>query len=70
MTAAQSDFVAHVVTRLTANGHVGPDALYEPPFTGIASGGPEDLFEDADVTVLFGAIAAVTQNALPQEGAA
>jgi type I restriction enzyme, R subunit len=67
LTADQHDFVALVVEHLTANGAMDPGLLYEPPFTNVASGGPEALFPDADVDALIAAIRAVNANARPQD---
>ena len=70
LTAAQHDFVALVVEHLTTNGAMDVGLLYEPPFTGLASGGPETLFRDADVDALISAIRAVGANAHPSGKAA
>jgi type I restriction enzyme, R subunit len=70
LSAAQHDFVALVVEHLTANGSMDPGLLYEPPFTSISPGGPEALFDDADVDALITAIRAVDDNTIPQSAAA
>ena len=47
-----------------------PGLLYEPPFTSLATAGPETLFPDADVDSLIAAIRAVRENACPAGQAA
>jgi len=65
LSANQHDFVALVVQHLTANGIMAPELLYEPPFTDIATGGPEGLFADAEVGVLISVIEGIRANAVP-----
>ena len=67
LTADQLDFIALVVEHLTANGAMDVGLLYEPPFTSLATGGPETLFPDADVDALIDVIRAVGENALPRD---
>jgi type I restriction enzyme R subunit len=67
LTAAQYDFIALVVEHLTRNGGVDPGLLYEPPFTDVATGGPEGLFPVERVTKLFEVIDAIRLNARPQD---
>jgi type I restriction enzyme R subunit len=67
LTADQHDFDALVVEHLTANGAMDVGLLYEPPFTSVATGGPESLFPDADVDALIAAIRAVGTNAHPRD---
>jgi len=59
LSANQHDFVALVVEHLTANGVMEPGLLYEPPFTDVATGGPEGPFLDAEVDVLISVIAGI-----------
>ena len=63
LTAAQHDFVALVVSHLTANGLMDAKLLYDQPFTTVAPGGPEELFPTADVDDLVARIVAVNENA-------
>lgn len=67
LSAAQHDFVALVVERLTANGTMDVGQLYEAPFTGVAARGPESIFPDADLDALITAIRAVGRNAHPED---
>ncbi|MEJ7876889.1 MAG: DEAD/DEAH box helicase family protein, partial [Solirubrobacterales bacterium] len=70
LSASQHDFVALVVEHLTANGIMEPGMLYEPPFTEIATGGPEGLFADAEVDVLISVIETIRANAVAHGEAA
>jgi len=67
LNANQHDFVALVVEHLTQNGVMDPGLLYTSPFTDIATGGPEGLFDGAEVDQLFAVIAAIRANAMPRE---
>jgi hypothetical protein len=70
LSAAQHDFVALVIEHLTANGVMDAALLYEPPFTSLATGGPETLFNDADVEALIDVIRTVNDNTRAQGEAA
>jgi len=70
LSANQHDFVALVVEHLTANGVMELGLLYEPPFTEVATGGPEGLFADAEVSALITVIEGIRANALPHGEAA
>ena len=63
LTAAQHDFIALVVSHLTANGLMDAQLLYDQPFTTVAPGGPEEIFPVADVDDLVARIASINQNA-------
>jgi type I restriction enzyme R subunit len=52
-SAEQIDFVQLVVENLAYNGVMKPDILWGPPFTDDAPGGPDDVFEGAQVDVLI-----------------
>ncbi|MDR3470027.1 MAG: DEAD/DEAH box helicase family protein [Xanthobacteraceae bacterium] len=63
-TAAQIEFINMVIEHLTHNGMMDPAVLYEPPFTGVAPTGPDQLFDDAKVTQLFARIKAINDSAV------
>jgi type I restriction enzyme R subunit len=46
LTAQQIRFIEMVIDQLTARGVMEASALYEPPFSGLHTGGPEELFAD------------------------
>lgn len=51
LTEAQIRFVEMVIGQLTARGVIEADALYEPPFTHLHSGGPDELFAGQDMII-------------------
>ncbi len=63
LNAAQHDFIALVVSYLTANGLMDAQLLYDQPFTTVAPGGPEEIFPVADVDELVARITSVNKNA-------
>jgi type I restriction enzyme, R subunit len=44
LTPQQIRFVEMVIDQLTARGVMEASALYEPPFSGLHAGGPDELF--------------------------
>lgn len=44
LTAPQIHFVEMIIDQLTARGVMDASALYEPPFTSLHAGGPDELF--------------------------
>lgn len=44
LTTSQIRFVELVIDQLTARGTMEASALYEPPFSDLHSGGPDELF--------------------------
>jgi type I restriction enzyme R subunit len=44
LTAPQIRFVETLIEQLASRGVIEPSALYEPPFSSIHAGGPEELF--------------------------
>lgn len=70
LNADQLHFVDLVVDHLTQNGVMDPGRLYDPPFTDLAPRGPEELFGDAAVEELIGALRTVESTAKPGADAA
>lgn len=62
-TAAQIEFINMIIEHLTDQGAMDPALLYEPPFTDVAPTGPEQVFDEARVTRLFGVIRALSDSA-------
>lgn len=62
-TASQLDFVNLLVEQLTRRGVVGPELLFEAPFTTLAPTGPVTLFGDAKVTELLAALRSIRGTA-------
>ena len=52
-TAQQDAFIDAIITYLTQNGPFDSALLYEPPFTNHHYAGPDGLFEDEEVDMLF-----------------
>ena len=52
--------------RLTENGVMEPDRLYESPFSEIAPHGPESLFPSGDVDRMITILRTVRANAAPE----
>lgn len=63
-TAAQIEFVNMVIEHLTDQGVMDPALLYEPPFTDLAPTGPDQLFDEQQVTQLFRKIRAINESAV------
>jgi type I restriction enzyme, R subunit len=61
LTAQQIRFIEMVIDQLTARGVMDPTALYEPPFSDLHAGGPEELFLGREQIVdgIFDALKAV-----------
>ena len=64
LTAPQIRFVEMVIDQLTARGVMEPGALYEPPFSDLHAGGPDDLFGDKENVIegIFTALQGVHQG--------
>lgn len=63
-TAAQIEFVGMVIEHLTDQGVMDPGLLYEAPFTDVAPTGPDQLFNESQVTQLFSKIEAMNASAV------
>jgi type I restriction enzyme R subunit len=61
LTASQIRFIELIIDQLTARGVMEAAALYEPPFSDLHGGGPDELFagREALVNGIFGALADV-----------
>lgn len=64
-SADQLHFLGLLTDSLARRGVVEIDDLYRHPFTGIASGGPEDLFQDEDVDEIIAVLRHVRATAVP-----
>ena len=64
-TSAQLRFVNEVVDYLAHNGRIEVDMLYQPPFTSLAPGGPEDLFVEIDIDAMTKTMHSVNATAVP-----
>jgi type I restriction enzyme R subunit len=63
-TATQIAFIDMVIEHLAHNGVMDPALLYEPPFTGVAPTGPEQVFDQEKVTRLVARIDAFNLSAV------
>ena len=64
LTADQIRFIELIIDQLTARGVMPPEALYEPPFTRIHHGGPDELFTGKKdiIEAVFDQLDVVHQN--------
>jgi type I restriction enzyme R subunit len=51
LTSAQIRFIETLIDQLTANGIVEQSALYDPPFSDVHAGGPDELFHGRDKVI-------------------
>jgi type I restriction enzyme R subunit len=65
LNANQLHFLNMLTDVLAKNGLVDVGQLYEVPFTALASGGPEDLFPEAEVDAIVTALRDVRSTAIP-----
>jgi type I restriction enzyme, R subunit len=63
-TATQIELINMIIEHLTHQGLMDPGLLYEPPFTDIAPTGPEQIFDEAKITQLFGKIQEFNDSAV------
>jgi type I restriction enzyme R subunit len=61
LSTSQIRFVEMIIEQLTARGIMEADALYEPPFSNLHSGGPDELFAGKETVIegIFDALKAV-----------
>jgi type I restriction enzyme R subunit len=65
LSARQLDFINMTIDHLAKNGIIDTGLLYEQPFTSLAPGGPETIFEDNDVDAIVTVLDAVRATAVP-----
>lgn len=70
LSAPQIRFVEMVIDQLTARGFMEASALYEAPFSGLAAGGPEQLFAGKEKVIdgIFDALESVTPQVKSETG--
>jgi type I restriction enzyme, R subunit len=70
LAAPQIRFVEMIIDQLTARGVMEASALYEPPFTSLHAGGPDELFAGKDNVIegIFDALDAVHSELKKQVG--
>ncbi|HWP57633.1 MAG TPA: type I restriction-modification enzyme R subunit C-terminal domain-containing protein [Candidatus Acidoferrales bacterium] len=64
LAANQIEFINLIVDHLTEHGVVGPDRLYESPFTDLTPKGPEGLFTSAHLEELIRTLDRVLATAI------
>ena len=64
LSASQIEFINLVVDHLTEHGVMGPESLYEAPFTDLTPRGPEALFSTTEVDELVSVIQRVRRTAI------
>jgi type I restriction enzyme R subunit len=70
MSSHQLQYIELLVNYLAKNGTVDVDVLYDPPFTGLAPGGPEDIFSEADIAAIEKVLQKVRSTAMPEDTSA
>jgi type I restriction enzyme R subunit len=70
LTTQQMRFVEMVIDQLTARGVIEASALYEPPFSNLHAGGPDELFAGHEGVIegIFDALRRVRENVLAMAG--
>ena len=60
----QIQFLNLIIEELTKNGVLDESRLYQAPFTDLASSGPEKLFEEKKISLLFDKIGDIKNRAI------
>ncbi|MGQ7244660.1 DEAD/DEAH box helicase family protein [Salinicola sp. V024] len=70
LTSAQMRFIELIIDQLTFRGVMDANALYEPPFSHLHSGGPDGLFAGRENVIdgIFGALEATKPKIATQAG--
>ena len=63
-SASQIEFIDLVVEQLTGKGFLDPAVIHASPFTDIAPKGPEQVFDNAQVSALFQRFEAFNDSAV------
>ncbi|MGG5752763.1 type I restriction-modification enzyme R subunit C-terminal domain-containing protein [Zafaria sp. Z1313] len=66
LNSRQLELLNMIIKQLTRGGPMDAGALYEPPYTDIAAGGPEALFPEEDVDRIVSIINRLGGPALPE----
>ncbi len=70
MSSRQLQYIELLVNYLAKNGIVHVDVLYDPPFTSLASGGPEDIFSETEIAAIERVLQKVRSTAMPNDTSA
>ncbi|MFB8004788.1 DEAD/DEAH box helicase family protein [Nocardia sp. NPDC056000] len=65
LSANQLDFLRLLVKVISKNGIVNVGALYDPPFSGLAPRGPEELFSPSDIDAMEEVLTHLRATAIP-----
>lgn len=65
LSANQLDFLRLLVKVISKNGVVDVGALYDPPFSGLAPRGPEELFSQSDLDAMEEVLTHLRGTAIP-----
>ena len=70
LTSSQVRFIETVIDQLTSRGVMDAKALYEPPFSHLHAGGPDELFAGKENVIdgIFGALEATQPKVLTRTG--
>jgi type I restriction enzyme R subunit len=70
LTPPQIRFIEMIIEQLTARGVMEAGALYEPPFSNLHAGGPDELFvgKDTVITGIFKALKSTEPSILAGTG--
>ena len=70
LTPPQIRFIEMIIDQLTARGVMEASALYEPPFSNLHSGGPDELFAGKENVIegIFETLKAVNSGLIERVG--
>lgn len=67
LSSAQLRFLRLIIDYVAKNGFLDVGDLYEPPFTSVSPGGPEDVFGDSGVDSIEEVLGRIKATAIPRE---